>query len=118
MAEADIQITVGPGGIAQILVEGADLTAFVTALGLDCVRGEPARVVLEGAGRLEVAMRKVEIQYRKVPLLGPGELAALREACSRGWENVPDLEERCTLIIDRLEEVAARAQGRNSPARG
>ena len=109
--EADVRLVVGQRGIAQVLIDGADLTAFVSALGFDCQRGQPPRIVIEGGGRLEVAMEKVGIAYRRAPMLGPADLAALREGCDRGWENLPDLRARCEMLIDQLEAVTERATG-------
>lgn len=105
---ADVHLQAGPGGLAQLTVDGADVTPFVKGVGFDS-SSEGTRLVLEGTGRLESALESVEVEFSRLPMLRPDDVALLR-AGADAFEDGSAEYERYVLLVERLEDLSAAAE--------
>lgn len=102
---SDVEIQASPHGTGQVVVDGADLTEYVHALGVDLVAGDHTRVVLEGKPSLRVFLESVEIEYRQVPTLTEREFRVLEKG-RHAFDQDSEARDRFDRVVGKLEEIA------------
>lgn len=99
-----VEVQAGDGGVAELRVDGYDVSRFASAAGIDLRAGEPPRVVLEGRPSLRATLESAEVEYRAVPPLTREELDLLREA-AEAHEVGEEGRRRLRGALERLERI-------------